>query len=321
MYSASMFPDWYKAQEAIVYQYAYDAICADIRKMGGSDPWWMKIEYGGEIVANTLLSITMFIGGAIFDVLALGQGTGEAAAGENPALGIFSDGLRVLALAGPVSKVLKVFSVPAVPRVFAAPEAGENPFCTLMSTANALRAKNIANFATVADLSTALGLGAPQARYIGEVIPLIGRIGGVARMVTANSLKALEQIAKSRPGSVFLVDLRWRNDWKRGGEMAHTLCMQWDKINGCVKFMDPSGAFGKTLAEVEHMIVSSNSENVMFQGLRNAVLKEAGEIERARTIFDRLRGNRGLLGMIGLEMLSLTIRQRVPRPEPGPTPR
>jgi hypothetical protein len=319
MYSASMFADWYKAQESIIYRYAYDAICADFKKMSGSDPWWMKIAYAGDIAAESLESIIVFIGGALFDTLALGQGIGEASVGENPAWGIFSDGIRVLALAGPVTKLFKVFSVPAVPRVFT-PSTAEVPFCTLMSTANALRDSRIANFASAADLSRALGLGVPVARSISEVVPLIKTLGGAARMIRVTSVDAVKALAQSRPGRVFLVDLRWKNPWWTKGEAAHTLCVQWVPEKGSVMFLDPSGAFGQSLQEVEQMILRLNPQNQQMVGMSRALLNEAAEIEHGLVTLRRGVAAKSLAEMIGLEMLSLTIGPRKPIPGPGPSP-
>src|ERR1035438_947988 len=235
--AASEITEWYNVQQALIEADTYNLIAYCV----GRTP--QPFQVAAEFTGVSIVSLILMVVGGFFDLLSLGTGVFKAYYnGEGWAWGIFSDSLRLLVVAGPLAKGIKLISVPALTEVLV--PAGETPFCTLISTIRALQETRIANFASVEEICLALKIKA-QAYGLSEIVGIVKKLGGVSRTLGRTKfLQGIEGRAASNPTRVYLVDLRWKNDWaKGGGDAAHTVMVQYCPAKNCVMWWDPSGAY------------------------------------------------------------------------------
>ena len=333
MVRARALSQWYDFERKVVEQAAYDAINYTLDQCGNNQ---FALYVGA--TAYGLVQIVMAVGNSLVDITNLGLGIQGAWNGEeNIIVGIFEDGMRVMTLAGPFAQGVKMFSCLKIARVMV-PATAEVPYCAFISAAQAMRNTAVAAFATIDDLCAALKmpLTATARMTVAEALKLVRRLGGVASMERSfSTLLQVEKAVKSSPLRVYLVELKWQaGDW---GEQCHAIAVQWDKARNCAVWMDPSGAAGNTLKEIESIILSKNPGALHFKNFASAVPQAVGWVENAvwRNCWDATRV--GLLvdpanwnnwssytANLGLEMRSVTIakpERRVPQPSPGPSPR
>lgn len=118
--AASDITEWYKVSEAMTESAAWDALCYIVgdNRDKPATTFQLVIEWGGYSVVKAV----MMVGGALFDLLSIGEGMGRASSGaENPLWGLTADGLRVLTVAGPIMRFLKFVRIIDLPKLFILP--------------------------------------------------------------------------------------------------------------------------------------------------------------------------------------------------------
>ena len=221
----------------------------------GENPQWWAIGIAGTV------QTTMDIGQGYVDVLRLGEGVEGGTAG-----GYVQDGLRVLAIAGPVAKAAGQASRAITPLLragnlrLAAQVSGVTGPCTFQAVNNAMaitRRRNL--FLTVDDMAKALGrplsslaktesgafkLGA----WIDDLLPAIRAAGG--RVKEIKGLSRIEQVitvAGRETGPViFAISTTVKNAAGQTKDILHTV-IAFRTPGGGVRYADYGGKFADTL--------------------------------------------------------------------------
>lgn len=221
----------------------------------GENPHWWAIAIAGTV------QTTMDIGQGYVDILRIGEGVEEGTAS-----GYARDGLRVLAVAGPIAKAAGKASNALKPllrsrnlRVATQVRGVEGP-CTFQAVNNALsmtRRKNL--FVTVADMASALGRPLSSfgrtasgtyriSAWVDDLLPMMRAAG--ARVKEVRGLSRVDEVitlAGRESGPViFAIRTTVQNGSGVTKEILHTV-IAFRAAGGSVRFADYGGRFANTL--------------------------------------------------------------------------
>jgi hypothetical protein len=230
---------------------------------------WVADTRGGEqtfavVVAGTLQT-AMDLGQGFVDVLRIGEGVQQGTA-----RGVAHDGLRLLTIAGPAARGLRL-SGRLISR-FTSVAADTSPstgICSWVSGANALRATGIRHGATAADVMAAASGDAAAASAaatgsavnIAQLVPTLRAMGANPGVGTGvSSMQALinfvrqasgggRTLTRAREGGVTLFSIFWEHP-QQHATVGHTLAAYIDAL-GRFRILDRTGRVFSSLAEME----------------------------------------------------------------------
>lgn len=285
--------------------------------------------------ADMIYQLSMVFGESLVDLLNLGAG-----AGKGTGWGYFEDTLRLFTVAAPlakgVSKGIQLMSARSgMPKVveLGLARGAEAPLCTWVSSLAALRKTGTRHLATISDLqrvandvakATKGAIKPLEAAYIKEAVPILKALGAACKeLKIPKTIGGIDEVIRNgesmiKRGGSYLIELKWKNDW---GPQFHTIMAYKDKIKGTI-FVDPSGASGKTLAEIEKKILQMNPQAQHFREFQEAV-PQAFWIMKDVYVTDGLAGRIGgnnLLRFLAMELVAFSIPRPNNSPTPSPTP-
>ncbi|MGO4406190.1 peptidoglycan-binding protein [Bosea sp. RAF48] len=238
--------------------------------------WWA-------VAVATTVQTSMDLGAGYVDVLRFGQGMAEGGLA-----GVGKDGLRLLALLGPMGKAGGMFSrLIHMQRIrFAVQVQGVTGPCTFQAVNNAMSiARGRSYFVTLKEMAKAVGrplksitkdqfgvdeLGA----HVKQAMDFMIAQGVKVRQLQARSIQGVTQLAKSQDGvTVFAI----RCVTTRGEPINHTVIAVRDAL-GRVRFADYGGRYHATL---ESLVESLNYGAVNKAGIN---LMEGQAIGAVKTL-------------------------------------
>lgn len=221
--------DWWDEKKKETSEYLHEFV--------DEQPHWWAIAIAGSVETS------MRLGAGFVDVLRLGDGIKEGTW-----RGVVHDGLRLLAIAGPVAKVGR-----GIAR-FVVPDAGGN-VCAWVSATQALRQTGVQHFATIDDLVIATGRTPGPASM--PVLEDILRASGaeVTRLPKPANMLAVKELAAANPNGVVMFGIKWSRLLPENGKIVekvyeHAL-YAYRNILGKVKIIDRTGKSVEMLTELE----------------------------------------------------------------------
>lgn len=230
---------------------------------------WVMDTRGDEqtfaVIISGTVQTAMDVGQGFVDTLRLGRGVRQLTP-----RGFAQDGLRLLTLAGPASRALRLTSR-AVSR-FAPIAADTSPstgICTWVGGANALRATSIRHGVTAADVMAAASSDAAVASSaasgaavnIAGIVPTLRAMGASPSVAQGvSSMQALlnfvrqasrggRTLSQGEQGGVTLFSIFWHHP-QQNATVGHTMAAYVDAL-GRLRILDRTGRVFGSLAEME----------------------------------------------------------------------
>jgi len=259
--------------------------------------WW------GVGVA-TLGATASDLGAGLVDTLRLGQGAAEGGWGYG------KDALRLIGLAGPVGRVVRVVprvggaAIARLAKLDAAPNSG---ICSWVAATHALNRTGARLFATVDDLAKAVGFQGPaaslEATWAQNLVGALQKLG--ARVKTLHPPRTLQEVERATKATdgVVLFSIKWT--MASGGQAQHTV-YAFKNALGQVRYSDRVG----------HVFSKIDDFAKVFPGASNFELYTAGQLGKMVVV----EGVRPLFVGSGMAVLGLPVaKMAVPNPkEVGP---
>lgn len=290
---------------------------------------WVADTRGGEqtfaVIMSGTVQTAMDLGQGFVDVLRIGRGVQQGTV-----RGVAQDGLRLLTIAGPATRALRLSS--RVISRFAPIAADTSPatgICTWVSGANALRATGVRHAATAADVMAAASSDAAAASAaatgaainIAPIVPTLRAMGANPSIATGvSSMQALSNfvrqasrggrtLTQGHQGGVTLFSVFWEHP-QQHATVGHTLAAYIDSL-GCFRILDRTGRVFSSLAEMESLYPGIS--NVSGWGNFVAHVPDAVALRLAS-------GVGSILQVIGFETNSVLISSQ-PQPRGSQPPR
>jgi hypothetical protein len=232
---------------------------------------WVQNTRGGEqtfaVIVSGTVQTAMDLGQGFVDALRIGEGVQQGTV-----RGVAHDGLRLLTIAGPAGRAVRMSS--RLISRFIPIAADTNPaagICTWVSGANALRATGIRHAATAADVMTAASADAAAASAaasqaavnIAQIVPTLRAMGanpsvsaGVSSMTQLiNFVRAAAArggiLRQGQQGGATLFSVFWAHPSQQA-TVGHTLAAYIDAL-GRFRILDRTGRVFSSLTEMESL--------------------------------------------------------------------
>ena len=213
--------------------------------------------YGRSIIATAAYT-SMTLGAGLVDILRIGEGVKEGG------WGYAKDGLRILALAGPVVKLGRL----GLAKWTYNPPGG---ICASVAAAQALRQTGNRLFISVYNVLISNGVLIPK--NMNQLIPCLIKLGAKTKdLGVPKNVDALKTLTQTHKKSVILFGVAWKSK-------GHALYAYRNSF-GSFRIADRTGKIVKSLSELENKYKGIGSAS--FQGsavaIKNAVIVEGSSL-------------------------------------------